>query len=102
MVYIYKLYKTITDNHCFLKVANAVGAALCQVSGCEEILLNMTGLSKTEALEKLRTRAFEKCLMNGAKRESIRVIDMFDVFLYYQPQENHYEVRLFSIIFRVP
>lgn len=63
-----------------MKVANAVGAALCQVSGCEEILLNMTGLSKTEALEKLRTCAFEKCLMNGAKRESIRVIEMFWCF----------------------
>ncbi|XP_071820141.1 putative D-/L-hydantoinase subunit A [Apostichopus japonicus] len=59
----------------YYQVANAVGAALCQVSSCEEILLNMTGLSNTKALEKLWTRAFEKCLMNGAKRESIRVIE---------------------------
>ncbi len=74
-------------------VANAVGAAIGQVSGEVDRIFNLTEMSRDAALENARKEATEKAIAAGAKPDSIEVLDQEDVPLAYLPG-NATRIRL--------
>jgi len=72
-------------------VANAVGAAIAQVSGeVDQIFQNM---SRGEALEKARVLASERAVKGGASLKTIAVVEEEDIPLSYLPG-NSLRVRV--------
>ncbi|KAJ8044384.1 hypothetical protein HOLleu_07117 [Holothuria leucospilota] len=69
----------------YYQVANAVGAALGQVSGYEDKPTNMTGLDRKEALDIAEKKAVERCLNNGARKDSIQILEREEINLAYLP-----------------
>ncbi|PIK35200.1 hypothetical protein BSL78_27979 [Apostichopus japonicus] len=69
----------------YYQVANAVGAALGQVSGYEDRPTNLVGTTREEALERAEQKAIERCIQNGAKRETIQIIEREEIGLAYLP-----------------
>lgn len=63
--------------------ANAVGAAIAQVSG--EVDQVFHGLSREEAIGAARNLAFERAVASGAAREHLQVVDVEDMPLAYLP-----------------
>lgn len=74
-------------------VANAVGAAIGQISGEVDRIFSLDGLSREEALETARKEATDKAIAAGAKPESIELLDQEDVPLAYLPG-NATRIRL--------
>lgn len=74
-------------------VANAVGAAIGQISGEVDRIFSLTSLSRQEALSQAREEATEKAIAAGAKPESIELLDQEDVPLAYLPG-NATRIRL--------
>jgi N-methylhydantoinase A/oxoprolinase/acetone carboxylase beta subunit len=68
------------ENHA---VANAVGAAIAQVSG--EVDQIFTGLSRDALLERARAIAVERAVASGADRDTVSVIEQEDIPLAYLP-----------------
>ena len=66
-------------------VANAVGAALAQVSGEVDRVYSLSGMSRDQALEDAHRRAVEAAVAAGALRETVEIIDVEDVPLSYLP-----------------
>lgn len=66
-------------------VANAVGAAIGQISGEVDRIFSLDKISREEALEDARKEATEKAVAAGAKPDSIEVLDQEDVPLAYLP-----------------
>lgn len=66
-------------------VANAVGAAIGQISGEVDRIFSLEKISREEALENARKEATEKAISAGAKPDSIEVLDQEDVPLAYLP-----------------
>ena len=64
-------------------VANAVGAAIAQVSG--EVDQIFQGLGRTEAIDAARRLAEERAISAGAKRETLAVVDVEDLPISYLP-----------------
>ena len=64
-------------------VANAVGAAIAQISGEADQVFH--DISREEALEAARELAVEKAVKAGAARKSIKTIDMEDLPIAYLP-----------------
>ena len=64
-------------------VANAVGAAIAQVSG--EVDQVFSGLGREEALERASSIARDRAIAAGADREHLRVVDLEDLPLAYLP-----------------
>jgi N-methylhydantoinase A/oxoprolinase/acetone carboxylase beta subunit len=64
-------------------VANAVGAAIAQVSG--EIDQVFTGVSRDAALAQAKTLAEERALHGGADAASLKLVDIEDLPLAYLP-----------------
>lgn len=63
--------------------ANAVGAAIAQVSGEVDQVFN--GLSREEAIDAARRMAFERAIEAGAAREHLQVVEVEDMPLAYLP-----------------
>ena len=64
-------------------VANAVGAAMAQVSGeCDRVF---TGLARDEALGRARAMAEERAIAGGAEARTLQTVDMEDLPLAYLP-----------------
>lgn len=74
-------------------VANAVGAAIGQISGEVDRIFSLDGKSREEALEEARIEATEKAIAAGAKPDSIELLDQEDVPLAYLPG-NATRIRL--------
>jgi len=74
-------------------VANAVGAAIGQISGEVDRIFSLDGLSREEALENARKEATGKAIAAGARPETIEVLDQEDVPLAYLPG-NATRIRL--------
>ncbi|MEX0345211.1 MAG: hydantoinase/oxoprolinase N-terminal domain-containing protein [Rhizobiaceae bacterium] len=74
-------------------VANAVGAAIGQISGEVDRIFSLEKVSRDEALESARKKATEKAISAGAKPESIEILDQEDVPLAYLPG-NATRIRL--------
>ena len=64
-------------------VANAVGAAIAQVSG--EVDQVFSGLGREEALERASSIARNRAIAAGADSENLRVVDVEDLPLAYLP-----------------
>ena len=64
-------------------VANAVGAAIAQVSG--EVDQVFSGLGREEALERASGIARDRAIAAGADRDHLRVVDLEDLPLAYLP-----------------
>jgi N-methylhydantoinase A/oxoprolinase/acetone carboxylase beta subunit len=74
-------------------VANAVGAAIGQISGEVDRIFSLDGKTREEALAEARTEATNKAIAAGAKPESIELLDQEDVPLAYLPG-NATRIRL--------
>ena len=66
-------------------VANAVGAAIAQVSGEVDRVYALAELGREKSLEDAKNRAIEAAVAAGASRESIEIVDVEDVPLAYLP-----------------
>ncbi len=67
------------------KSANAVGAALGQVSGEVERVFNLDRMTRKEALEQAYQEAKEKAVDSGAEEASIATLSCEDIPLAYLP-----------------
>jgi len=77
----------------YFAVANAVGAAIGQISGEVDRIFSLTSMSREEALETARKEATKKAIAAGAKPDSIEILDQEDVPLAYLPG-NATRIRL--------
>ena len=66
-------------------VANAVGAAIAQVSGETDRIYHLAELGRADALDDAKTRATNAAVAAGARRDSIEIVDVEDVPLAYLP-----------------
>lgn len=66
-------------------VANAVGAAIAQVSGEADKIYSLANISRQDAINDAVAIATKKAVMAGANEESITIIDQEDVPLAYLP-----------------
>ena len=74
-------------------VANAVGAAIGQISGEVDRIFSLDGKTREEALEEARKEATDKAIAAGARPDSIELLDQEDVPLAYLPG-NATRIRL--------
>ncbi|MEL6961149.1 MAG: hydantoinase/oxoprolinase family protein [Pseudomonadota bacterium] len=74
-------------------VANAVGAAIGQVSGEVDRIFSLEAKTRDEALAEARTEATDKAIAAGAHPDSIELLDQEDVPLAYLPG-NATRIRL--------
>jgi N-methylhydantoinase A/oxoprolinase/acetone carboxylase beta subunit len=74
-------------------VANAVGAAIGQISGEVDRIFSLDGKSREEALSEAKDEATKKAIAAGAKPDSIELLDQEDVPLAYLPG-NATRIRL--------
>ena len=74
-------------------VANAVGAAIGQISGEVDRIFSLASISREEALATARKEATEKAIAAGARPDSIELLDQEDVPLAYLPG-NATRIRL--------
>ncbi|MBN9309220.1 hydantoinase/oxoprolinase family protein [Devosia sp.] len=75
--------EVITPNHS--AVANAVGAAIAQVSGEVDRVYALAEIGRDQALADAKERATEAAVAAGALRSSITIVDVEDVPLAYLP-----------------
>ncbi len=66
-------------------VANAVGAAIAQVSGEVDRVYALAELGREKSLEDAKNRAIDAAVAAGAARDSIEIVDVEDVPLAYLP-----------------
>ena len=67
------------------EVANAVGAAIAQVSGTIDRVFSLAERSRDEVMEEARSTAFEEAVRAGADPESLEVVEVEEVPLAYLP-----------------
>lgn len=73
----------VKPNH--FAVANAVGAAIAQVSGEIDRVYTLADTSRDAALADAKKRAEEAAVAAGAARETLTIVDVEDVPLAYLP-----------------
>jgi N-methylhydantoinase A/oxoprolinase/acetone carboxylase beta subunit len=73
----------IKPNH--FAVANAVGAAIAQVSGEVDRVYALAEISRADALSDAKTQAIDAAVNAGARRDSVEIVDVEDVPLAYLP-----------------
>ncbi len=73
----------IKPNH--FAVANAVGAAIAQVSGEIDRVYALAEMGRDNALADAKQRAVDAAVAAGASRDSIEIVDVEDVPLAYLP-----------------
>lgn len=66
-------------------VANAVGAAIAQVSGEVDRVYTLAEIGREEALSDAKKRAEDAAVVAGAARGSLEIVDIEDVPLAYLP-----------------
>jgi N-methylhydantoinase A/oxoprolinase/acetone carboxylase beta subunit len=67
------------------EVANAVGAAIAQVSGTIDRVFSLQNRSRDEVMEEARQTAFEEAVCAGADEDSLEVVEVEEVPLAYLP-----------------
>ena len=75
--------EVIKPNH--FAVANAVGAAIAQVSGEVDRVYALAEIGREEALNDAKARATDAAVAAGELRSSIEIVDVEDVPLAYLP-----------------
>jgi N-methylhydantoinase A/oxoprolinase/acetone carboxylase beta subunit len=86
--------EVIKPNH--FAVANAVGAAIAQVSGEVDRVYALAEIGREQALDDAKQRATEAAVAAGALRSSIEIVDVEDVPLAYLPG-NATRVRIKAV-----
>ncbi len=66
-------------------VANAVGAAIAQVGGQVEQVVNYDSVPRPVTLERLRAEARDRVMAAGGDPDTVYVVDVEEVFLSYLP-----------------
>jgi N-methylhydantoinase A/oxoprolinase/acetone carboxylase beta subunit len=66
-------------------VANAVGAAIAQISGEVDHTVTLGTHSRHEALARAKTLAVERAITAGAHPDTVQVIDVEEIPLTYLP-----------------
>jgi hypothetical protein len=66
-------------------VANAIGAAIAQVSGEIEKIFSLEKMSREEAVNTARELATDQAIAAGAQPDTIEVVDIEDIPLAYLP-----------------
>lgn len=77
-------------------VANAVGAAIAQVSGEVDRVYALAEMTRDAALDDAKTRAVEAAVAAGARRDTVEIVDVEDVPLAYLPG-NATRVRIKAV-----
>jgi N-methylhydantoinase A/oxoprolinase/acetone carboxylase beta subunit len=67
------------------EAANAVGAAIAQISGEVDRVYALEGRSRAEALDEAKAEATEKAVAAGADPVTVQIVDVEDVPLTYLP-----------------
>jgi N-methylhydantoinase A/oxoprolinase/acetone carboxylase beta subunit len=67
------------------EAANAVGAAIAQISGETDRVYSLDKLSRADAIADAKTEATNRAIAAGADAESIAIVDVEDVPLAYLP-----------------
>jgi N-methylhydantoinase A/oxoprolinase/acetone carboxylase beta subunit len=67
------------------EVANAVGAAIAQVSGTIDRVFSLQDRSRDEVMEEARRTAFGEAVRAGADEDSLEVVEVEEVPLAYLP-----------------
>ena len=67
------------------EAANAVGAAIAQISGEVDRVYSLSGMSRDQALAHAKSEASDKAIEAGADPDSIQIVDVEDVPLAYLP-----------------
>ena len=75
--------KVVKPNH--FAVANAVGAAIAQVSGEIDRVYSLAAMTRADAINDAREKATATAVSAGARSCSIEVVDVEDVPLAYLP-----------------
>ena len=75
--------EVVKPNH--FAVANAVGAAIAQVSGEIDRVYSLAAMSRADAIKDAETKATAIAVSAGARRDTIEVVDVEDVPLAYLP-----------------
>jgi N-methylhydantoinase A/oxoprolinase/acetone carboxylase beta subunit len=75
--------EVVKPNH--FAVANAVGAAIAQVSGETDRVYSLAAMSRADAIKDAQEKATAIAVSAGARRDSIEVVDVEDVPLAYLP-----------------
>jgi N-methylhydantoinase A/oxoprolinase/acetone carboxylase beta subunit len=66
-------------------VANAIGAAIAQVSGEVDRVFSMEGQTRDAVMAAARAEAIEQAVASGARRESVEVVEVDELPLAYLP-----------------
>ena len=77
-------------------VANAVGAAIAQVSGEVDRVYALAEMTRKAALEDAKSQAVEAAVNAGARRDTVEIVDVEDVPLAYLPG-NATRVRIKAV-----
>jgi len=77
-------------------VANALGAAIAQVSGQIERVYSLDSISRDEAVADAKRIATEEAVKAGADSETIRIVEVEDIPLAYLPG-NATRIRVKSV-----
>jgi hypothetical protein len=67
------------------EAANAVGAAIAQISGEVDRVYALDGLTREQALESAKGEAGDRAVAAGADPATIQIVDVEDVPLAYLP-----------------
>jgi N-methylhydantoinase A/oxoprolinase/acetone carboxylase beta subunit len=78
------------------EAANAVGAAIAQISGEVDRVYSLSGMTRDQALAHAKNEASDKAAEAGADPDSIQIVDVEDVPLAYLPG-NATRVRVKAI-----
>jgi hypothetical protein len=57
-------------------VANAIGAATARVSGIIDTIQSTESKTSKQVMEEISKRAIQKAIENGAKAETVQVVEM--------------------------
>lgn len=69
----------------YASVANAIGAAIAQVSGEVDRVFSYAEAGREAAMQKATQEAFDLAVSAGARRETVQVVDVEEVPLAYVP-----------------
>jgi N-methylhydantoinase A/oxoprolinase/acetone carboxylase beta subunit len=67
------------------EAANAVGAAIAQISGEVDRVYSLAGMMRDQALSHARQEATDKAIEAGADPGTVQIVDVEDVPLAYLP-----------------
>jgi N-methylhydantoinase A/oxoprolinase/acetone carboxylase beta subunit len=78
------------------EAANAVGAAIAQISGEVDRVYECTSRSREMALNEAKAEAIRRAITAGARPDTVEIVDVYDIPLAYLPS-NAIRVRVKAV-----